>query len=129
MRRLLILDKAGAALTAAITLGAFSTGLVEGGVPRHVWWVLGSLAFAMAVAGGLALRRGAATLSALRRFAVSNLLYAAASVGVVFAWRDTVTMLAASYVLVEAIVLVALAAAEWTRRIDVKASDIPVVLD
>lgn len=112
-RRLLAFDVAGAALTAAITLGLLATGLIASGVPPLFWCALGSIALCVAITGALWRRSMTPPMQALRRLAVANLAYAAASLGVIVAWRDTVTPLVVGYVLIEVLVLVALARAEW----------------
>ena len=112
-RRLLVLDASGAALTAAITMGLLASGFVDSGMPFIVWWVLGGVAFAMALHGGIAWWRCTPPASVLRGLAVANVGYALASLAVVGAFHDTVTIVAAAYVIVEALVLVILAGVEW----------------
>ncbi|MCZ8062508.1 hypothetical protein [Silanimonas sp.] len=113
LRRLLAIDAAGAALTAAITLGLLASGVVQSGVPSVVWWVLGGVAVGMAAVGALALWRQSPPVPRLRKLAFANLAYALASLIAVWAFRDTVTFIAAAYVMVEALVLVILASVEW----------------
>ncbi|WP_397606630.1 hypothetical protein [Silanimonas sp.] len=113
LRRLLVLDAAGAALTAAITLGLLASGVVQSGVPSVVWWGLGGVAVGMAAVGAMALWRQSPPAPRLRRLAFANFAYALASLIAVWAFRDTVTNVAAAYVMVEALVLVVLAGVEW----------------
>ncbi len=112
-RRLLAIDAAGAALTAAITLGLLASGVVQSGVPSIAWWVLGGVAMGLAVLGAITLWRQWSPAPQLRRLAFANLAYALASLIAVWAFRDTVTFIAAAYVMVEALVLVILASVEW----------------
>jgi hypothetical protein len=114
-RRLLAIDACGAALTAAITLGLLASGLVDSGVPSIVWWVLGGFALAMALHGGIACWRNAVPAPVLRGLAAANVGYALASLAVVGMFQDTVTIIATAYVIVEAAVLMALAALEWRK--------------
>ena len=119
MRRLLAVDAAGAALTAAIAWGPLASGLVESGVPTVAWWVLGSVATGLAVLGAVALWRQWPPGPSLRRLAVANLAYAGASLVLVAMFRDTATAIVVAYVLFEATVLAGLAVAEWreSRRL------------
>lgn len=118
-RRLLMLDTGGAALTAAITLGLLASGVIASGVPLVVWWGLGSLAAGIGLQGLVALWRSWPLRLELRRVAVANVVYAFASTIVVVVFRGTVTGIVVAYVVIEAVVLVALAVAEWheSRRI------------
>ena len=113
LRRLLAIDAAGAALTAAITLGLLASGVVQSGVPSIAWWVLGGVAMGLAVLGAFALWRQWPPALQLRRLAAANLAYALASLVLVGMFRDTVTIVAVGYVIVEALVLVILASIEW----------------
>jgi hypothetical protein len=113
LRRLLVVDAAGAALTAAITLGFLASGVVQSGVPSIAWWVLGGVAMGLAVLGAITLWRQWPPALQLRRLAAANLAYALASLLLVGTFRDTVTFIAAAYVMVEALVLVILASVEW----------------
>lgn len=113
LRRLLAIDAAGAALTAAITLGFLASGVVQSGVPSIAWWVLGGVAMGLAVLGAMALWRRWPPAPQLRRLAAANLAYALASLLLVGTFRDTVTIIAVAYVVVEAWVLVILASVEW----------------
>ena len=113
LRRLLVLDTVGAALTAAIAWGPLASGLVESGVPSIAWWVLGGVAMGLAVLGVMALWRQWPPAPQLRRLAAANLAYALAILLLVGTFRDTVTIVAVAYVVVEAWVLVILASVEW----------------
>lgn len=113
LRRLLAIDAAGAAFTAAITLGFLASGVVQSGVPSIAWWVLGGVAMGLALFGAVALWRQWPPALQLRRLAAANLAYALASLLLVGMFRDTVTIVAVGYVIVEALVLVILASIEW----------------
>lgn len=113
LRRLLAIDAAGAAFTAAITLGFLARGVVQSGVPSIAWWVLGGVAMGLAVFGAFALWRQWPPAPQLWRLAAANLAYALASLLLVGTFRDTVTIVAVAYVIVEALVLVILASVEW----------------
>lgn len=113
LRRLLAIDACGALLTAAITLGLLASGIVASGVPSIAWWVLGGVAMGLAVLGAFALWRQWPPAPQLRRLAAANLAYALASLLLVGTFRDTVTIIAVAYVVVEAWVLVILASVEW----------------
>ena len=113
LRRLLAIDAAGAALTAAITLVLLASGVVQSGVPSIAWWVLGGVAMGLAVLGAMALWRQWPPAPQLRRLAAANLAYALASLLLVGTFRDTVTFIAAAYLMVDALVLVILASVEW----------------
>ena len=113
LRRLLAIDAAGAAFTAAITLGFLASGVVQSGVPSIAWWVLGGVAMGLAVLGAMALWRRWPPAPQMRRLAAANLAYALASLLLVGTFRDTVTIIAVAYVVVEVWVLLALAAVEW----------------
>lgn len=113
LRRLLAIDAAGAAFTAAITLGFLASGVVQSGVPSIAWWVLGGVAMGLAALGAMALWRQWPSAPQLRRLAAANLAYALASLLLVGTFRDTVTIIAVAYVVVEAWVLVILASVEW----------------
>ncbi|GAB3727714.1 hypothetical protein GCM10028794_00550 [Silanimonas algicola] len=112
-RRLLMMDAAGAALTAAITLGFLASAVVQSGVPSIAWWILGGVATGLAVLGAAALWRQWPPAPQLRRLAAANLAYALASLLLVATFHDTVTIVAVAYVMVEALVLVILASVEW----------------
>lgn len=113
LRRLLAIDAAGAALTAAITLVLLASGVVQSGVPSAAWWALGGVAMGLAVFGAVALWRQWPPALQLRRLAVANLAYALASLLLVGMFRDTVTIVAVAYVMIEALVLAGLASVEW----------------
>ncbi len=106
------IDAAGAAMTSAITLGLLASGIVESGVALPVWGVLGSVAFAMFVAGAFALRRNASPASVLGRLSKANAAYALASVATVAVFRETVTPIVIAYVAIESVVLIILAVVE-----------------
>ncbi|MCZ8166233.1 hypothetical protein [Silanimonas sp.] len=113
LRRLLAIDAAGAVLTAVITLALLASGVVQSGVPSIAWWVLGGVAMGLAVLGAVALWRQWPPALQLRRLAAANLAYALASLLLVGTFRDTVTILALAYVMIEATVLVILGSVEW----------------
>lgn len=112
-RRLLAIDTFGAALTAAITLGLLASGVVASGVPSVVWWGLGGLAAGIGLQGLVALWRSWPLASELRRLAGANTAYALGALTALGVFRDTVTTVVAAYVIVEALILMALAAIEW----------------
>lgn len=93
-------------------MGLLASGLVPSGVPSAVWWMLGGVAVGLAMFGAVALWRPWPPAPHLRRLAVANLAYALASLLLVGLFRDTVTIVAVAYVMVEALVLLALAAVE-----------------
>jgi hypothetical protein len=114
-RKLLMLDAAGAAMTALLTYVVLAGGLLPTGIPDSVLQVMAATAAGFVCFDIAALAIGRSPTVALRAIATLNLTYAVATIGVLAVHRQTVTPLGAAYLGSEILVVVALA--RWEYRV------------
>ena len=114
-RKLLLLDAAGATMTALSTYLVLAGGLLPTGIPDTVLHVMAAAAAGFVCFDVAALAIGRDLTVALRSIAGLNVAYAVATIGVLFAHRQTVTPLGAAYLGSEIVVVIALA--RWEYRV------------
>lgn len=113
-RNLIPIDAAGAFLTAAATAFLLATQILKTGLPLSILLTMAAVAALYGVFGVLGFLLKLETSRMLQALAVLNLLYAIAAIAICAIHFNALTLIGTTYFAVEAFILFALSAFEWT---------------